>query len=173
MYPLNSFRSVVLAVLLCLSMLSCATTPSNSPPPVTFPQTSRVDILFDETRVPDQCRVFSHLLVTIPPGIREKELKNRIEQFAMKNGADYVLVGMTRESSEDIEEINFRSYGPQSPYSFKTRWQGWKFGFRDWNSRGPLVDYGHNRMSGDTPAFDSEVTAQMVLLSCQLGPNRQ
>ena len=105
--------------------------------------------------------------------MNEREIKSKVEQFGMKNGADYILIGMVRESSEGVDDIFFRSYGPQSPYSFKTRWQGWRFGFRDWNGGGPLVDYGHNRLAGDKPAFDTEVTAQMVLLSCQLGPNSQ
>ncbi|MEE4165311.1 MAG: hypothetical protein V2I35_04885 [Desulfocapsaceae bacterium] len=169
-----SFRSVIPAVLLSLSVLSCSTGgPRSSIPPLTFPVTSRTQIIFDEAAVPDQCRVFSHLLVSIPAAAHEQDIKNRVEQFGMSHGADYILVGMARESSDDIGDISFSPYGPQSPYLFKTGWQGWKFGFRDWNSRGPLVDYGYNRLAGDAPAFETEVTAQMVLLSCQLGPDRQ
>lgn len=174
MFQPTSFRSAILAVLSCLPLLSCTTgNPGISSPPLTFPATTQVNMLFDESKIPGQCRVFSHLLVSIPPAISEKELKDRVAQFGMTNGADYILIGMVRESSEDVEDIYFRSYGPQSPYSFKTSWQGWRFGFRDWNGGGPLVDYGHNRLASDKPAFDTEVTAQMVLLNCQLGPSSQ
>ena len=165
---------MILVVLFCLPLLSCTTgSPGVSAPPLTFPATSQVNVSFDETKIPDQCRVFSHLLVSIPSSMGEKEIKNRVEQFGMKNGADYILIGMARESSEGVDTISFRAYGPQSPYSFKTRWQGWHFGFRDWNSGGPLVDFGINRLASDNPAFDNEITTQMVLLSCQLGPSRQ
>ncbi len=174
MFQSNSYRSAILVLLCCLPLLSCtAGTPGINSPPLTFPATSQVDVSFDETKIPGQCRVFSHLLVSIPPTMIEKEIKNRVEQFGMKNGADYILIGMARESSEGVDDISFRAYGPQSPYSFKTRWQGWGFGFRDWNSGGPLVDFGIKRLAGDNPAFDNEITAQMVLLSCQLGPSRQ
>ena len=174
MFQSNLFRSAMCAGFLSFSLISCAT---DTPVPVsleqTYPATSQVIITFIETEIPGQCRVFSHLLVSIPPSTPESEIKEKIEQFAMENGADYILVGMARESDEDIEALYFRSYGPQSPYSFKTRWEGWKFGFRDWNNGGPLVDYGHNRLWSDNPAFDTEVTTQIVLLNCQLGPSKQ
>jgi len=167
-------RSAIFAGFLWCSLISCTT---NTPDPVSlaqmYPATSQVNITFNEAEIPGQCRVFSHLLVSIPPATPESEIKQRAERFAMENGADYILVGMARESDEDVEEITFRSYGPQSPYLFKTRWQGWNFGFRDWNSGGPLVDYGHNRLWSDNPAFDIEVTVQVALLNCQLGPRKQ
>ncbi len=173
MFQSNLFRSAIVAGFVCSSLISCAT---DKPRPEsleqTYPATSQVNITFNETEIPGQCRVFSHLLVTIPPSMHESKIKERVEQFGMKNGADYILVGMARESDEEVEEIYFRSYGPQSPYSFKNRWEGWKFGFRDWNNAGPLVDYGHNRLWSDNPAFDTEVTAQVVLLNCQLGPSK-
>ena len=174
MFQSTLFRHAVLAGLLCSLPLSCATdTPRTVSLSQTFPATSQVNITFNEQEIPGQCRVYSHLLVSIPPTMSESAVKERVEQFAMENGADYILVGMTRESDEEVEDIYFRSYGPQSPYSFKSRWQGWKFGFRDWNNAGPLVDYGSNRLSGDKPVFDTEVTAQAVLLNCQLGPSKQ
>ncbi len=173
MFQTKSYRSAILVVLFCLPLLSCsAGTQGISAPPLTFPATSQVNVSFDETEIPGQCRVFSHLLVSIPSAMIEREIKNRVEQFGMKNGADYILIGMARESSEGVDDISFRPYGPQSSYSFKTRWQGWSFGFRDWNSGGPLVDFGINRLASDNPAFDNEITAQMVLLNCQLAPGR-
>ncbi len=174
MFQSNLFRSALIAGFLCSSLVSCT---KDTPGPVslaqTFPATSQVTITFNENEIPGQCRVFSHLLVSIPPSTPESEIKERVEQIGMKNGADYILVGMARETEEDIDDIYFRSYGPQSPYSFKTRWEGWKFGFRDWNKGGPLVDYGHNRLWSDNPAFDTEVTAQLAFLNCQLGPRKQ
>ncbi len=174
MFKSTLFRHAVWTGLLCFLPLSCSKdTPRTVSLSQTFPATSQVNITFNEQEIPGQCRVFSHLLVSIPPTMSESAIKNRVEQFAMESGADYILVGMTRESDEEVEDIYFRSYGPQTPYSFKSRWQGWKFGFHDWNNAGPLVDYGSNRLSGNQPAFDTEVTAQAVLLNCQLGPGKQ
>ena len=82
--------------------------PKSSAPPLTFPATSQVTVAFAETEIPGQCRVFSHLLVSIPSTLSEKEIKNWVEQFGMKNGADYILIGMARESSEGVGRYLFQ-----------------------------------------------------------------
>jgi len=174
MFTTKPLFSLITAGLLCLPLVSCS---SKSPELVsishTFPPTSQVHITFDEREIPGQCRVFSHLNVFIPDGMRETEIKASVETFAMENGADYILVGMARESDEEPDTITLRSYGPDTPYLFKSRWSGWKYGFSDWNNAGPLVDYGHDRLSHDEAAFDTEVIVQLILLNCQVGPARQ
>ena len=151
-----------------LSLLSCskdAPTPANLKH--TFPATTEVKITFDERTLPENCLVFSHLLVSIPAGMIETDIRQRVERFAQTNGADHLLVGMARESDTGADDILFRSYGPASPYSFSSRWAGWKFGFRDWRNKGPLVDYGYNSLNQAEPAFDTEITSQAILLRCQ------
>ena len=165
MFTMKS-RFLVPAIL-SLLLLSCSkNTPEQPVLTTTFPPTSEVTLSFEERRVPGHCVVFSHLLVSIPSGLLETEIRSQVERFAMENGADYLLVGMARESDESFDTIIYRSYGPRIPYSFKSRWAGWKYGFKDWSSDDPLVDFGQNRIADAEPAFDTDIIVQAVLLNC-------
>jgi len=162
----RNFRSAVLAASIWLTLVSCSAQQQEESLATVMPATSSVEIILDEKAIPDSCDVFAQLIISVPASISAEELKQRIEQYGMRNGADYILIGMIRESSEDPENVIFRTYGPKTPYSFKTRWIGWKFGFSDWNSGGPLVDFGYNRLAGSKPAFDVPVDGQALLLAC-------
>ena len=161
-------QAVLFSGLFLFVLLSCSKdVPTSANLQQTFPATTDVQITFDERTIPENCLVFSHLLVSIPAGMIETDIRQRVERFAQTNGADYLLVGMARESDIGVNDILFRSYGPTSPYSFTRRWAGWKFGFRDWRNKGPLVDYGYNSLNQAEPAFDTEITSQAILLRCQ------
>ena len=168
---LSSRFTIIGSALFLLISISCS---KDSAKTVTFaetlPPTSRVDISFSETQVPGQCRVFSHLLIDIPAKMAESEIRDQVTSFARNNGADHILVGMSRESNDNPEALTFRTYGPQTAYSFRKRWNGWKFGFKDWNSGGPLIGYGHDHTDSDQAAFNVPIKVQAVLLTCQLGP---
>lgn len=168
----SRFYLFVITTLISFTISSCATEQSHTIANL-LPAVSHTEITFDEKQIPEQCNVFAHLIISVPAGLSEADVKADVSQYAMDNGADYVLVGMTRESANDPETVIFRFYGPAQPYSFKKHWTGWKFGFKDWNSGGPLVDYGHDRMNGTKPAFDIPVDALAVLLTCQVGPKIQ
>ncbi|MEE4314770.1 MAG: hypothetical protein V2J11_09715 [Desulfofustis sp.] len=158
------------AVLLCvLGLTSCA---SRNPDELahTLPATDAARITFEKQRVPDNCTVFAHLLITVPPTLAADQTRQSIEQFAAGHGADFVLLGLSRQSTLSPETEMFRAYGPQTPYPFATRWAGWKFGFSDWNKGGPLVDFGVNHLNGREATFTTPVDIQAVLLSCPAGP---
>jgi hypothetical protein len=161
----RNFHPAVIATLLWLPLVSCSTQKAETLTTV-MPATSSIEITLNERSIPDTCDVFAHLIITVPAGVSASSLKNSIEQYGMENGADFVLIGMTRESSDTPERVTFHPYGPKSPYSFKKRWLGWTFGFSDWNKGGDLVDFGHDRMTGDEPVFDQPVDGQALLLSC-------
>lgn len=166
MFSSRNVHPAVMAVILLLTLASCSAQQQEESLTIVMPATTSVEITLDKKRIPDTCDVFAQLIITVPAGISATDLKQSIEQYGMRNGADFVLIGMTRESNEDPESVIFKSYGPKTPYSFKKRWLGWKFGFSDWNSGGSLVDFGHNRLEGNKPAFDGAVDGQALLLSC-------
>lgn len=154
------------AVLLCfLGLTSCA---SRNPGELahTLPATEHARITFEKQRIPDDCTVFAHLLITVPPALAADQTRQSIEQFGADHGADLVLLGLSRQSALSPETVTFRAYGPQTPYSFATGWAGWKFGFSDWNKGGPLIDFGVNHLSGGEATFTTPVDIQAVLLSC-------
>jgi len=154
------------AVLLCfLGLTSCASRNPNVPTHV-LPATDSARITFEQQQVPDDCTVFAHLLITVPPALAADQMRQSIRQLGADHGADLVLLGLSRQSTLSPETVTFRAYGPQTPYSFAERWAGWKFGFTDWNKGGPLVDFGLNHLSGDEAAFTTPVDIQAVLLSC-------
>ena len=164
----RNFHPALIVGIIWISLVSCSTQRTESLSTV-MPATSSVEITLDEKRLPDTCDVFAHLIITIPGGLSASAVKTSVEQYGMTNGANFVLIGMTRESNDSPDSVAFQSYGPKSPYSFKKLWLGWTFGFSDWNSGGALVDYGHDRMKGSEPVFDIPVDAQAVLLSCAPG----
>lgn len=157
----------ILAALCTVSIITSCAEKKTERPLTVMPVTSSVEITLDETRIPDTCQVFGHLIIIIPAQKTIADVTTAIRRYGMNNGADFILIGLTRESTEEPGSVLFQTYGPETPYSFKKRWLGWKYGFSDWNSGGPLIDYGHDRIGNDNaPLFDVPVDAQAVLLSC-------
>ncbi len=154
------------AVLLCfLGLTSCASrTPSA--PVHALPATDNARITLEGRQIPDDCTVFTHLLVTVSPAVAADQTRQSIQQFGADHGADLILLGLARQSGLSPDTLTFRTYGPQTPYPFATGWAGWKFGFSDWNKGGPLVDFGLNHLSGGEAVFTTPVDIQAVLLSC-------
>lgn len=169
----NRFYLHVIVAIIALSLTSCTAKPPQMRITTELPATSSVEITFDEKQIAEQCRVFAHLIIAIPADLSEIEIKEQVEGYAMKNGADYVLVGFVRENLDDPSAITFTPYGPKQPYLFTQQWTGWKFGFREWNRGGQLVDYGYDRMNREKSPFDMPVNVQALLLTCQLGPLKQ
>lgn len=161
----TSVGLLVLAVVLCLGLSSCSSLESRRLPHV-LPAIDRARITFLEKNLPEDCEVFAHLIISIPAALPADQIRQSIEQFAAGSGGDLVLFGLTRQSTTSPAAVSFRFYGPTTPYSFKQKWVGWKFGFSDWNKGGPLVDLGSNHLIGPDAPFTSPIDTQAVLLSC-------
>ncbi|THB76042.1 MAG: hypothetical protein D6B25_10675 [Desulfobulbaceae bacterium] len=171
---ISRFHFTIIALFVGLMLANCSTVeiPENT---VINPQqpTGAVVLTFDESTVPDHCKVFSHLIFTVPPDLSKKAVRTKIETFAKSHGSDYLLIGLARESSKSTTSIIFKEYGPSKPYLFSRQWTGWRFGFSDWTGGGPLMDYGYNHIQGEGAVFDRQVDVQAIMLSCQIGPAMQ
>lgn len=165
------FSASLLLLLLttgCVNLMSSNTTSSLS-----FPSTSKVFVTFQEGKVPQQCKAFSHLLVTTPANVTGKQIQQEIVTNAKQQGADMLLIGIARENlDDDIEEYTFNNYGPKSAYPFQKRWSGWKYGFKDWKSGGDIVGFGFRAWDENETPFNSGIMVQTVYLTCQFGPQR-
>lgn len=169
MLKITRFITLSAVITSCLFLVSCGAKKLQTLP-TTLPPTDHVEITFTSDNVPGDCRVFAHLLISMPSGMSEDAVRQELERYGSAHGADYLLIGKVRESGKaNPGQPSYSVYGPSRPYSFSTAWPGWKFGFDNWNSRGPLVDFGKDQLFGNRPAFDIPVLIQAVLLSCENG----
>jgi hypothetical protein len=132
-----------------------------------FAPTDAAVLVFAESAVPPSCLVFSHLLITIPTRLSEQSISSRITAYGKQEGADYVLIGMSRQSDRNPDSILFNDYGPEVPYDFAADWAGWNFGFDEWYGQGPLVGFEPDQIDADEPAFATTVMTQAALLRCR------
>lgn len=161
----HSFIILAAISLFCLCLTSCS---SREPVELLhmMPPTPQASITFDERQVADDCTLFAQIMVSVPGTLSGTGIKHDIEQFGAQNGADLVLLGLARINNESPETIEFRAYGPKTPYLFKSRWSGWKFGFSDWNKGGELVDFGSNYLETRDVTVYSSIIIQAAMLSC-------
>lgn len=163
-----------ISLLLILTTTGCVNLrSSNTTPSLSFPSTSKVFVTFQEEKVPQQCKAFSHLLVTTPANVTGKLIQQEIVANAKRQGADMLLLGLARENlDEDIEEYVFNNYGPKTAYPFQKRWAGWKYGFNDWRNGGEIIGFGFRAWEESETPFNSGIMVQTVYLTCQFGPQR-
>jgi hypothetical protein len=121
---------------------------------------------FVETEVAADCEVFAHLIISVPATYTADHIRQSIERFGADHGADLILLGLARQAADTPETPGFALYGPQTPYSFRQAWPGWKFGFNDWHKGGPLLDFGITHLSGSQAPFTVPISIQAALLSC-------
>ncbi len=141
-----------------------------APPATTlsFPETKKVDITFQNDTIPTDCRVFSHRLTFTPAGGTGRQIHDSLITNARAVGADMVLIGLVREQlDEDLEEYQFHIYGPSAPYLFQSRWNGWKFGFNDWRNQGDVINFGINALQDDNTEYRQGLIIQNIYLTCR------
>ncbi len=130
-----------------------------------YPPTQQVTVNFLPEQVTDNCLVFAHLLVTIPPGKTGKDIADIISAEAKLRGADIVLVGQGRESDED-SDLEFRYFGPVQEYLCKAQWCGWKYGYELWEKQGQWVGIGFAEWDNQDQRYDHSIMLQIAFLSC-------
>ena len=134
---------------------------------IRLPATSQARVTFQEKDVPAQCRAFAHIIVHTPTGLTGAGIGERITGFARDNGADLILVGMSRKiPGKGAGEFQFLSYGPAQEYPFGKGWLGWKFGYKDWEEGGAIIGFGYKGWS-DATVYDFSMKIQAVLLRCE------
>lgn len=132
---------------------------------IKFPATDKVVPTFQDKQVPVSCRVFAHLLVSVPEGYTGKSLAQTVEAEAMQRGADMLLIGGARQTENDAGPA-FSYYGPAKPYKCRDNWDGWKFAYEDWVNQGAWVSIGYNEWGNPTARFNSALIMQAAFLRC-------
>ncbi len=134
---------------------------------ISYPQATDSQFTFQGETVPDDCRVFAHLMMNSKGPATGKDISTAMHTEAESKGANLVLIGMTREMpDEQFEENRFDYYGPEYDYSFQRTWLGWKFGFDEWDEAGSISDLGSNSWGNGAAKFDNSLLIQAVFLHC-------
>jgi hypothetical protein len=132
---------------------------------IKYSPSDKVVPTFQDRQVPVSCRVFAHLLVYIPEGSTGKTLAQTVEAEAMTHGADMLLIGDARQTTDD-QGPAFSYYGPVQPYKCRDNWSGWKFAYEKWINQGDWVAMGYNEWGNPDARFNSPLIIQAVFLRC-------
>lgn len=161
------FTSLLACLVFTLLSAGCVKFPEPKAT-LSFPETSQVQITFQPDDIPADCRVFSHRLVFTPADVTGRDVHASLLTNAQANGADMILVGLVREQPEaELKEYQFFIYGPSSPYLFQSRWNGWKYGFKDWRKQGDIIDFGIDSFQDGITTYRQGIIMQNVYLTCR------
>ena len=131
----------------------------------THPPTDTVESVFQKAQVPEQCRVFAHLLVTMPAQQTGRQFVDSVSAEAKAKGADMMLIGQSRQCTSETELV-YSYYGPDREYKIG-EWPGWNFGFAEWQKQGAWANIGFEEWGNGQVLFDYPVVMQVVFLRCR------
>ncbi len=152
-------------LLLVLSLLTACASSDSGVRGMTYPPTDKVEPVFLKSQIPDACRVFAHLFVTMPARYTGQDFVKEVSSEAKSKGADMVLIGQSRQCTTETE-LKFTYYGPDREYTIK-EWPGWNFGFEEWEEQGEWAGIGYREWGNSNVSFDYPIVMQVVFLRCQ------
>ncbi|PID77718.1 MAG: hypothetical protein CSB24_00075 [Deltaproteobacteria bacterium] len=132
-----------------------------------YPPGSEVLLVFQDDKVPEHCRVFSHRMMITPDQASGSQIRDELIKNAGKNGADLVLIGLARESMDEQDGYSYLTYGPKNAYNFQNGWRGWKYGFGDWNGEGSIVPLDFEAAAEQQGNFYRSLYIQNIYLTCR------
>jgi len=157
-------------ILFCLTVVAifllsgCGSSDSRSME-VKFPPTDQVAPIFQISQAPASCRVFAHLLATMPANMTTSDFATRISEEAKSKGADMMLIGQARQCTTN-SSLNYSYYGPVKEYGVKD-WQGWSFGSDEWSEQGNWETIGYDDWMRSDVHYDYPIIMQVAFLRCQ------
>ena len=132
---------------------------------IQYPPTDKAVPVFQKNQIPDSCRVFAQLLVTLPAQYTGEDFAEAVSKEAMAKGADMVLIGQSRQCT-DSTELTFTYYGLDREYKVRD-WPGWIFGMEEWEEQGAWANIGYQEWGNSTVRYDYPIVMQMAFLRCQ------
>ena len=132
---------------------------------VHYAPTDKVEAVFQKNLIPDSCRVFAQLFVTMPARYTGQDFVKEVSAEAQSKGADMMLVGQSRQCTT-ATGMNFTYYGPDREYRIR-EWPGWNFGFEEWQAQGEWTGMGYKEWGNGSVCYDYPIVMQVVFLRCQ------
>lgn len=163
---INKCFSLPAAFALLVLLVSCGGKDDNMYYGKVYEPTDKIATAFQYTQVPPTCRVFAETLVELPPGLTGKNIQQLIFKEAGAKGADLILIGQTRLRDDD-SELRFLYYGPAQEYNCREQWNGWKYGYDEWEDQGEWVTIGHTEWGNSKVAFEEPLMMQVAMLRCR------
>ena len=159
-------RTAVLSLATLILLSACGGNKAMVYTGTTYPPTDKVEYAFLASQVPSSCRVFAHLLVTLPANSTGKTIKESLSDEARMRGADMILIGQSRQMKEE-QGLNFLYYGPEREYRCNEKWCGWKYGYDFWEQQGDWVNIGLREWGNAGIRFDYPLVLQAAFLRCR------
>lgn len=160
------FKHVVISMVLAsLVLLSGCGSHDPGYQGMQYPATEKVEPVFMKSQIPQSCRVFAHLFVTMPPQYTGKDFVAAVTEEAKAKGADMMLIGQSRQCTSG-SELDFTYYGPDREYLIRD-WPGWNFGFEDWEEQGEWASIGYSEWGSSEVRYDYPIVMQTIFLRCQ------
>ncbi len=128
--------------------------------------TDKTAIAFHPAQTASSCRVFAEALVQLPANLSGKEVETAILAEAKKRGADQVLIGQARQST-DSSGPKFFYYGPSNEYFCADQCGSWKFGYDLWEEQGEWVTLGYKEWGNARVSFETPLLVRLILLRCR------
>jgi hypothetical protein len=157
-------------LLSCLSLIALFLLPAcgnnkATTAPIAHPATDRVETIFQQTQVPDACRVIAQVLVTVPALQTGRQFAETVTAEARARGAEMLLIGQSRQSVEE-SELSFAYYPPAREFRIN-EWPGWNFGAEEWKEQGAWANIGFAEWGNNEIRYDYPVVLQAVFLRCR------
>lgn len=130
-----------------------------------YPPTEKVDAVFQKSQIPDSCRVFAHLFVTMPAGYTGSDFVAALSGEARAKGADMMLIGQSRHCTTG-DALTFHYYGPDREYRIRD-WPGWSYGFEQWGKQGAWAGIGYDEWGSGDIYYDYPIVMQVIFLRCR------
>ncbi len=155
-------------LLLAVSLQGCSLT-SVDYTGLSYPATQTITYTFRGNTVPSSCKLFSHAILTTPPGSTSAQIHKELTNDARKKGAHIVFIGLAKSfpDSKDSETFIFNGFGPEIAYDFNKKWIDWEFGYSLWSTGEELVSLGYKTFSDTTHYFEEALLIKHTLLHCQ------
>ena len=130
-----------------------------------YAPTEKVETVFQKNRIPDSCRVFGQLMVTLPAQYTGNDFTDALTAEAKAQGADMMLIGQSRQCTTE-SDLTFTYHDLDREYRMPD-WPGWNFGLKEWEEQGEWCGIGYNEWGNSSVRYDYPLILQAALVRCQ------
>lgn len=131
-----------------------------------YPESARVEVLFQPGQIAPSCRVFAELLAFYPADVSAQTIAAVLTGEARVRGAQILLIGQSREAAEDEDEPHFLYLGPAREYAMDRGWSNWSSGYSVWKKQGDWLNLGHSEWGREDVLYQRPLAVQAAMLRC-------